>query len=93
MTGYGWLVMGTVIGLGHWVASALPVIGAVCLALAVPVAAVAGIAAWAVRRERRLELLIAAELPDITTPLTVYEEAVFALLTGTQDNQDNRSSE
>lgn len=93
MTGDGWAVIGAVIDVGHWTASALPVIGAVCLVLAVPVAAVTGTAMQAIRRERRLELLVAAEPPDDTAPLTAYDEAVSALLIGAQDDQDDRSSQ
>ena len=93
MTAYGWLLIGAVIGAGHWAASVLPWIGGACLILAVPAAALAAVAAWAVRRERRLELLVAADLPDITAPLTAYEEAVLSALAGPQTDQDDRSSQ
>ena len=95
MIAYGWLLIGAVIGLGHWTATALPVIGGVCVVLAVILSGCIAIhaAAWAIRREKQLEQIAAAEPPDDTAPLTAYEEAVFALLTGTQTDQDNRSSE
>ena len=86
MTAYGWLLIGAVIGLGHWAASALPVIGGVCVVLTVirraaspstpPRGPSGGRSGWSRSPRPR---------PDDTAPLTVYEEAVFALLTGTQD--------
>ena len=93
MTAFGWVLIGAVIGAGHWAASALPVIGAGCLALTVPVAAVTGTAMWASRREERLEQTAAGGLPDDTAPLTAYETAVPAaienggLYDGTYDDQ------
>jgi hypothetical protein len=94
IAGFGWLLVGALIGAGHWAAASLPVIGGVCAVLALVLLGCISIhaATWAIRREKEIELTAQAG-PDDTAPLTAYERAVLAALTGTQTHQTNGSSE
>ena len=89
MTGFWWLAVGALLGLGHWAATALPYIGGACIVLALVLLGAIALhaATWAIRRERQLEQIAGGGLDD-TAPLSVYEEAVFAAI-----DQENRSSE
>lgn len=94
MSAFGWLLIGAILSAGHLAASALPVIGGICVVLALILLGAIALhaATWAIRRERQLELTAAAG-PDDTAPLTAYEEAVLESLAGTQTDQTNRSSQ
>ena len=77
MIAFGWLLVGAVISLGHLAASALPVIGGICMVLALVLLGCIAVhaATWAIRREQQIEQ-IAGGGPDDTAPLTegIYDE-------------------